>query len=284
MSRFTQRSASELYACLGSDNGRSLRRAVAILDIKGVPAAEFLINLLARDIQDFRRSRRRRTWLLIETIAFFMLAHGRFLLGWPIHNQISVPCILLFLLLMQVLTRHCEAHYRQKRRIRNLLFLLQEEPPVERTGVFVDVMRYGDSDASCLAQAILLATLPQVRDKNSLSQQQHTALCRALRGTNANLILAILAAFEQIGISRSRRAVWRLISCPVWLADAKRIERAANACLLAMQERARQEAVAEMLLRATMPTVPTHYMPTSHMLLRPVEDSASSLEPARLVR
>ncbi len=279
MSRFTRRSAYELYACLGSDNGRSLRRAVAILDTKGVPATEFLTNLLAHDLQDFRRGRRQQAWLLLATLALFMLAHSRLILGWPIHNEFSLLCFLLFMLMTQFLTLRCDAHCRKKRRIRNLLFLLQEAPPVERTGVFVDVMRYGDSDASCLAQVILVATLPQVKDKNLLSQEQHAALCQILRGTNTNLILAILAAFEQIGISRSRRAVRRLVSCPLWLADAKRIERAASACLLAMQERGKQQAVAETSLRAATPAVST-----ARALLRPVEAYNSSQDAEQLMR
>lgn len=272
-SRFTRQTAYELYACLGSDNRRSLWRALAILDTKGLPAIAFLTGLLALDIQGFRRSHRQRAWLLILTIALFVLAHGRFLLGWPVQNEVGLLFFVLSVLTMRSLTVHCVAHSAKQRRIRNLLFLLQESPPVERINVFVDVMRCGDSDASCLAQAILVETLPHLKDRDLLTPDQYQALCQALRGTNSNLILAILAAFEQIGVPRSYRAVRRLVSCPAGLADARRIERAANACLLAMEERAKRHVTAQTSLRATMPTVSS-----ARTLLRPVESSPADLD------
>ncbi len=280
-SRFTRQTAYELYACLESDSRRRLWRALAILDTKGLPAAEFLTGLLVLDIQGFRESHRRRAWLLITTLALLILAHGRLLLGWPVQNGIGLLFFALFLLMTRLLTRHCLAHSVKQRRIRNLLFLLQEAPPVERVNVFVDVMRYGDRDASCLAQVILVETLPHLRDKNLLSRAQHRALCRVLRGTNANLILAILAAFEQVGVPRSRRVVRRLLSCPVWMADAPRIEHAANACLLAIEARTKQAVTARTSLRATMPDAAP-----ARTLLRPAGSSHPNLEteqPARSV-
>ena len=279
VSRFTRQTAYKLYACLESDNRRSLWRALAILDAKGLPAAEFLTGLLVLDIQGFRESHRRRAWLLIGTFTLFVLAHGRFMLGWPVQNGAGLLFFALFLLMTRLLTRHCLAHSVKQRRIRNLLFLLQEFPCVERVNVFVDVMRYGDSDASCLAQVILVETLPHLRDKDLLSREQHRALCRTLRGTNANLILAILAAFEQVGVPGSRRAVRRLLSCPVWMAEATRIERAANACLLAMETRAKQGETARTSLRATMPDAAP-----ARTLLRPAQSSHSSSETEQLVR
>ena len=227
------------------------------------PAAGTLIRVLDRDIKTLRRGRVQVARLLFLTSLFFLLAHSRFLFGWECRGALSALLLVCCTLLMQRLMMRYALHLATRRRIKNELLLLQKYASAHRIDMLIDAMRYGDGEASLLAQRLLVETLPHVSEGYALTRAHHAALCRALHGTNANLILAILAAFKKIGIPQSARAVQRMMYCPVWLADATQIEKAAQACYLAMQERAKRQAMTETYLRPGTPD-------GAQILLRPV--------------
>lgn len=226
-------------------------------------AAKGLMEGLDQDIKTLRRGRGHLGRLLLLTGLFFMFAHSRLFFGWECRGGLSALLMLSCILQLRLLITRYTSHLATRRRIKNELLLLQKYASAHRVGMLIDAMRYGDGEASCLAQHLLVETLPHVSDDCSLTRAQHAALCRVLDGTNANLILAVLAVFQRIGIPQSLRAVERMMWCPVWLADAQQIETAAKACYLAMQERADRQAMTETYLRPAAPD-------TAQILLRPV--------------
>ena len=233
------------------------------------PAVGRLMNGLDRDIKTLRRGRGQIGRLLLLTSLFFLSAHGRFLFGWECRDGVSALLLICCILLLQCLITRYASHLATRRRMKEELLLLQKYASAHRVDMLIDAMRYGDEEASCLAQRLLVETLPQVSEADAFSLAQHAALCRVLHGTNTGLILAVLTAFQRIGIPQSLRSVERMVWCPVWLADAQRIETAARACYVAIQERASRQAMTQTYLRPAVPNA-------ARILLRPMSFERSS--------
>lgn len=147
-------------------------------------------------------------------------------------------------------------------------------------GPLAEALGFDDKGLRQEAERVLARLLPtlQASDASLLNDDQRKMLNRSLRGKNADLICAILQAYQQVGDEAALPHVERLANGEVATTKAKKVREAAQACLPFLRERAAQEQAAQTLLRpATAPGSP------AEILLRPAQGAPEG-DPSLLLR
>lgn len=180
----------------------------------------------------------------------------------------------------------------RSKRLRHSTGPLSALGDVRLVGPLVEMLRIEDHHVRARAGAALTQLLPhlQASDASLLTTSQRMLLCRVLasplndlfrsdlvvmltRQTKhmADLQVAILKAFEQVGDSKALPVVERLATSPAKTGDQQRVRDAAVACLPALQMRAAQQQAHSTLLRASAAreTNPA-------LLLRPADGSVTT--------
>jgi len=167
---------------------------------------------------------------------------------------------------------------------KNAASALARYDDVRAVGFLAEALEFDDKDVVKQAQEALTRLLPRLRasDHELLTNEQRRMLDRALlKNRNADLSLAILTAYEQVGDLESVEVVERIASGKVrGVRDQRIIQRAAE-LLPALRERAELVRAAQTLLRpaesadAELLLRPAHGAPTgaAELLVRPVEDA-----------
>ena len=146
------------------------------------------------------------------------------------------------------------------------------------------LLSWRDAEIRAGAKEALTRLLPHVlpEDAGLFDSEAHDALNKMLSwfnvGNAPELVLAILAAFMQVGTARNYHAVQRLDRMKAVSKNDKRIKQAAESCLQSFIERRENERMGRTLLR---PSAPQSACPDE--LLRPAAQSPAS-DPAELLR
>jgi hypothetical protein len=276
-----------LYACwLWATEPRRQRREAEAREMQQIyrhlksATVETLRSLLSREMKAYCIEKRRFRTMLI-CAALLHVAAYRFVLHAPAYDGGGVLLMLLvaWITLPSLFARH-NALRTIRRRVPAVVVLLHKYQARNSIGVLIEAMECGDEATSNYARIAVIALLPCLSaTEGSLLEDSHRAyLYRALRSYSSQLILAILPALEQIGDDQAIPYVERLIPGPVWLADSRNIEQAAQKCLLSLQERSKERQARQALLRATIASA----LP-SDALLRPAQE-VSAMEPQQLLR
>jgi hypothetical protein len=166
---------------------------------------------------------------------------------------------------------------------KSVTLVLAQLEDVRTVGVLAEALEYRDPRIVQAAKTTLLRLLPQLKasDSGMLNTEQRAALNRALERENADLVIAILKALEQVGDSQALPVVQRLADGERWAAASSRIRVAAQECLPALLLRSEEERSRQTLLRASS-GAETELTP-SDMLLRPAS-GAGMTAPHELLR
>jgi hypothetical protein len=119
-------------------------------------------------------------------------------------------------------------------------------------GPLAECLRIDDGQIRRLTQDALIRLLPQLRASHaaSLNDEQHRCLNHTLGGKNAEMSLAILSAYEQVGDGRDIAAVQRLAMSVRRKPRDLAIGQAAEQCLAYLLLRAETQRAAQTYLRA----------------------------------
>ena len=262
---------------------REIENAKTMHDVycqRNSASAKLLQALLTYEVQEYRRVRRNArtmavlTFLLPLTI-LCVAAHGGALgmtLGFLLTATVWTAGIGLFL---------CQRDLNSVRtRVYEIVVTLHKNQMWAGIAALIDAMEFTDEPTACRARMAVIDLLPclEAEDGVLLRNRQRTSLHRALRGSNAELILAILQALEQIGDSKAISYVQRLTSCPVWITDSEHISFMAKRCLLALNSRMEADQTARALVRAVSASTAD-----SEILVRPT-CREEAREPKELLR
>lgn len=233
-------------------------------------AVDRLQCLLEKEVKAYREAQARLWRVLLLTAICFLLGAG---LLYALGSS-GVPIMFVWLAL-PLIGERCLTLYSAGKRVQNILRLLQKYQVQEGVGAMLDALRIGNSETSALATRLLIMALPSLKPADAawLENRHHVSLHRALHSSNQYLVVAALKALEQVGDCRAIGPVRRLTTCPVWIANGKQIEQAAQQCLLQLQQRNVQRQTRKSLLRAaTISDV------SSAHLLRPAQEIAWQAE------
>lgn len=151
---------------------------------------------------------------------------------------------------------------------------------VRTVGALAEAMDYGDRVTRETAGCALCFLLPRMtaNDASLLNEKHRVCLNHILDGKDANLMIAVLKAYEQVGDSRSLPSVRKLAAGQSALFRSGVVQEAACACLPFLEARAEQEKAGRSLLRPSAVGAVQ-----SDALLRPTETAGRS-DPHQLLR
>jgi hypothetical protein len=200
-----------------------------------------------------------------------VMLHTLFLRGHPYSDIVpTVGCVLSTFLVSRM--------FRAKQRYKTAMQSLMKSEDLRVVGPLTEAL--STSDTRSIAASALCRLLPRLQfgDAHLLNEKQRRSLYRELEGTDTDLILAILKAFEQVGDSKDLPYVERLAQAAAERPTGGRLLAEAQHCLLFLKARAEHEHTRQTLLRAasasdTPPDV----------LLRPAS-STPETEPQQLLR
>ncbi|HLL80518.1 MAG TPA: hypothetical protein VKT25_13515, partial [Ktedonobacteraceae bacterium] len=119
----------------------------------------------------------------------------------------------------------------------------------------IEIASIQDGNTNRSAAILLTGLLPrlQASDAILLTETQRAALGYALTSNvgDARFLIAALKALEQVGDSSALSVVEKLAAGRIRTADPKRVQAAAQECLLFLRARYEQQRASETLLRAS---------------------------------
>jgi hypothetical protein len=239
---------------------------------------ETLQSLLSHEVKTYRAAKQRFLEMLVVATLFVLTPY---LLIPHLDVSEGVGAFLLAVwFLIPFLVMHCRAVKASRKRVHAVVMRLHTHQERKSIGALIEAMEAGDLATANLARLAIIAILPELKAEDAplLAHRHRVCLHRALRGSNSELIQAILHALEQVGDPTAIPYVKRLIPCPVWIWDSDRIEEAAQQCLRVLQERAAQRQVRHTLLRPAAASAATE-----EVLLRPAQ-AVSSIDSQQLLR
>lgn len=188
---------------------------------------------------------------------------------------------------------------KPRKRRRELAAILAKQDDVRSIGTLIDIMNLEDGKMSEIARDALIRLLPRLKASDALlltdnqRMRLRSVLSLACERPGFNSIgytfrraddpdtefrIAILKAFQQIGDTSALAVVTRLANKPAKTEAERRLQKAAQACLPALQEFVKEESNRKTLLRAAEASDNT-----SETLLRAAA-GASSTDPGQLLR
>jgi hypothetical protein len=253
---------------LGSNDLHELLIATEALEKQGSESYRILRTLVQHDARRCREGKRALrlggTLVVLATLAIG---------GWSIVSPEVAGSAFGFLLLAIWLASPCilswyEEYRTHGRRLSNTVALLYRIPLPDTAAEMIEALDVGDARTASLAAKSLTRLLPKVTEAEGalLQTKHHSALRRALRGYNSDLILAILKASTQILNQTAIRDVRRLTNCPDWLAESEQIQAAARTSLATLTVNSQRAQTVQTLLRSSSPPAEP-----GHELLRPAE-------------
>ena len=160
---------------------------------------------------------------------------------------------------------------------------------IRAVSALAEALDWPDADIQYASRQALERLLPQLRatDSKLLNEKQRASLYKSLKMSNAHkeerLIIAILAALQQVGDTAAVPYVERLAQAKPRLPREQRIQRAAAECLPYLLIRAQDNESSAMLLRASsavemspeilLRPASAHDSEAAEELLRPSSDS-----------
>lgn len=256
---------------LASRDSRRRIEARRTMDQLGIRAVAPLLNLIEREA--VRRDRRN------YAIAVFSAACTAIgLLGLAGTGDLALRFPLLYIVLLAVsvsllfVTRPTGLQLQAAR-------ILASFEDARVIGPLAEALELQDHYTLQAARDGLKRLLPRVHasDAGMLSERQMDCLHRALSSQDADLVVAILRALEQIGGERSIPFVERLADRPQRSVTDGRIRAAAAECLSALSDRVGERGGDRLLRPATGPDNP------GEALLRPAAEGGAVL-PQQLLR
>jgi hypothetical protein len=248
----------------------------------------------------YRRKRRFRfafSWMALWMLPILVgVTTGR-LTDW-IASLVSRPWILVMYYLTMVWPT-LKTILPSRKQLRKSTGIMSDLDDVRLVGPLAEMLKIEDRHVRVRAGAALTQLLPrlQASDADLLNAAQRTLLCRVLayplndlfrsdlvvlltRQTKpmADLQVAILKAFEQVGDGKALPVVERMAVGPAQTADQQRVKAAAVECLPFLQARAIREQAHQTLLRASSASEPN-----PDILLRPA-GTATTTEAQELLR
>jgi hypothetical protein len=167
---------------------------------------------------------------------------------------------------------------------RELMQRLADYDDVAGVGALAETLEWPDPRVQDMAASALKRLLPRLRasDAHLLTRGQRACLYRRLTmsqvGRDGTLILAILAALQQVGDEAAIPHVRRLADGKVLSPTQRKVQAAAQECLPYLETHASQQRASQTLLRASA----QEHTPAGD-LLRPAE-SANATVPQELLR
>jgi HEAT repeat protein len=228
--------------------------------------------------EEIAASRRRRNWyrfrraLLLLGFIYLLVSHASSHSDWFFQP---------FLMVMVITGGFVDSSAYLRR---NTVRALGATTDARLVGAFAACLSDRDRPVRNAAKDALKKLLPQVKasDKQYVAPAEMDTLIRELSGSDAQLIIAILKAFEQIGDERALPEVeWLAMENADLDSDVPpEVRRAAQECLPFLQLRAEQAEQARTLLRASTPTDAA----APDTLLRPAQARADDTLPEQLLR
>jgi hypothetical protein len=254
-------------------------REAAAAALAGFQSEQAVMALRDWLSEEIAASRRRRNWywfrrtLLILGLFYVFFSHVN------THSNWFLQPYLMVLMIMGGFV-DSSAYLR-----RNTVRALGATTDARLAGALAACLSDRDRSVRNAAKEALKKLLPQVKasDKQYIAPAEMDALIRELNGSDAQLTIAILKAFEQVGDERALPEVEWLAMENSELLDGDvpiEVRRAAQECLPFLRLRAEQAEQARTLLRASAPIDAA----APDMLLRPVLARADETPPEQLLR
>jgi hypothetical protein len=159
----------------------------------------------------------------------------------------------------------------------------REDYDARAAGWLIHELRFGNKHTRPETREALTRVLPRLKasDRRRLDSN-HLNYLHYLLGTtspirDAEFLLALLKALEQVGDSRFLGPVRHLAARRAWSPNQRRVQSAARSCLVFLEQKAEQERIRQTLLRPTS----AEALP-AETLLRPVE-GAADFNPSELL-
>jgi hypothetical protein len=272
---------SELPNRLGSLSDQERQTAEETLQQMGEEGVEQLLEVVRKEAENRRKQKRMQRIIqgtILSVIALlFVLYTLRALFSIKEWDFGDLSFLFVFISLFG---GAAAASQLQK----NATSLLAKYDDLRAVGPLADALDIEDGDIRAVCREALTRLLPrlQASDAALLSPEQRENLNLTLKKADlkqdAELILAILQAWQQVGDEKAVPYVERLTQLKNDSEAGTRIREAAQACLPYLQERLEKARLAGMLLRpAAAPDNP------AEMLLRPAPGAAPA-DPAHLLR
>jgi hypothetical protein len=226
---------------LNSKEEAERQRATTALQNMGPEVVETLMSFLA---EENRKWRLRRRWTIgsLAGGAGFLL-----LVGLITGNFEAFSHVCSFVAILGGLFAVSD----QQKDTTKALTLLNDKRIV---GVLAEALAYDEKKLVAAVRDKLVQMLPilQVSDAALLNETQRAALHKELMGKRADVTLAILKAFEQVGDSKLLPNVEKLARGEGHTAKETQVRKEAQHCLEFLQARAEQERQRQTLLRPAM--------------------------------
>jgi hypothetical protein len=240
---------------LGSSDLHDLLSAMEALEKQGQEAGSLLRAIVQQDARKCRDGKRqmRQGILLVVLVALAILCWNMI---YPGIAGMGAGCLLLAMWLASPCTLSWSEDYRtHRRRLSHAVALLHRIPRPNTTAEMLEALDAGDSRTAALAAKSLTQLLPRCTEAEGaeLQAKHRTALRRALRGYDSDLILAILQASDKILDRAAIRDVRWLTNCPDWIAESEKIQAAARSSLASLTEISLRERTLQTLLRSSSP-------------------------------
>jgi hypothetical protein len=239
---------------LGSRKREAQEAAKQTIGQMGPEAVEELLRVLESEARRWESRRRRRVvWLTLMAAA--SVAVPWLIFGLP-YGEVMRTVAGLFQMAFGLLGFSTVIWLtRPSRRQKKAAAALAECEDLRVVGPLAQTLAYEDRKVQNVAVSALTRLLPRLRasDADLLDDKQRTRLYNALDwGTpsyEADFLIAILKALEQVGDEKALRCVENRAALEPQDADGRRVQKAATACLPHLRERIEQERVAAILLR-----------------------------------
>lgn len=218
---------------------------------------------------------------LLFPLWMFFLPIATWVFFWSIANA-NAPNALLSLggIGFVLMLRHLVASEKQTKAAR----MLARFDDVRAVGALIEALDWPEEQVRVAARLALLRLLPrlQASDAALLHTGQRTSLYRYLKMRNAHrdadFLVTILKALEQVGDASALPPVQRLAEGAAHTYNQRRVRRQARECLPYLEARAEQQRASQTLLRASSAGATS-----PQMLLRPATGS-NNAEPQQLLR
>lgn len=235
----TSQTQAQASSSLAEQN--ALINATALL---GQPTLEDLLSV----IQEESKQRKVRSRLAV-IFACLIIAGGVVSLIARIKWGIKLQ----FVPLMGAFTALTVALSAMSQKQKDTTKALAQFDDVRAVGAFAEALEVPEKDVVAVAERKLRELLPrlQASDAPLLDAQQRAILNKKLLTGNADLVLAILKAYEQVGDSTAVANVETLSRGTKKWDEASDVVQAARACLPFLQERLRRAEQEQTLLRAS---------------------------------
>ena len=200
---------------------------------------------------------------------------------WAFHGEkgLSFSIFLyaiLFSFLSSIVVGATVGPYFRARRSRDKRFVkeLAGIQDARAIGLLAEALTLNDDDLKRVVREAMMQSLPllQASDSALISPEQRGYLYKALYTMNADFVLALLKALEQVGDAKAIPYVEKLAAGEYTAKISKKVREEAKVCLEFLRQRAPHQEANETLLRAARSQAAT-----PETLLRPAVSNSETL-------